>query len=95
MTMAKTNIESIAEILSVRHNLTKKESTEIIVLIFDIIAKSLEEGEPADIRKFGRFYVKDRPARMGVNPKTMERIEIPERKTLAFQPSSTLKNRIK
>ncbi|MBR3357083.1 MAG: HU family DNA-binding protein [Solobacterium sp.] len=92
--MKVSNVESMAEILSERHNLTKKESNEIIVLIFDLISQSLSEGDTVDIKKFGKFSVKERPARLGINPKTLEKIQIPDRKVLVFKPSSTLKNKI-
>ena len=59
--MKVSNVESMAEILSEHHNLTKKESNEIIVLIFNLIADSLAEGETVDIKKFGKFgYNRDR-----------------------------------
>lgn len=93
--MESLNIQSMAEELSEKHSLTKKESTEIITLIFEMIGKSLEEGNPVEITRFGKFSVKERPSRTGINPRTLETIEIPSRKSPVFQASSVLKKRIR
>ncbi len=84
----------MAEILSERHSLTKKESTEIITLIFDLIGESLSEGNSVDIKKFGKFTVKEYQARTGINPKTLESIEIPARKSPVFKASAALKRKL-
>jgi DNA-binding protein HU-beta len=55
---------------------TKKQSTQAVEAVFDTIVKSLSKGEEVAITGFGTFRVAKRAARMGVNPKTGERIQI-------------------
>ena len=47
------------------------------------------------ISGFGKFEVKSRPARTGVNPKTREKIQIPESKSPSFKAAKALKDAVK
>jgi len=54
--------------------------------------QAIIDEDKTQIKGFGTFEWKTRPARTGRNPKTGESIEIPETTTLHFKPSSGLKN---
>jgi len=70
---------------------SKKESAELVEMVFDIIKNTLETGEKIKIAGFGNFVVKDKADRRGRNPQTGEEIVISARKILTFKPSQVLK----
>ena len=70
---------------------SKKESAEIVELVFDLIKSTLESGEKIKIAGFGNFVVKEKATRRGRNPQTGDEIAISSRKILSFKPSQVLK----
>lgn len=86
------NKKDLAEVVSEKHNVTKKEANEIVDLVFDTIAGSLRKGERVDITGFGKFEVKTRAAHVGINPQTKETIQIAESKAPTFKASKVLKD---
>ena len=93
--MENLNKKELAEIVADKHNLTKKEALEIVDLVFDTNSETLANGAKADIAGFGKFEVKTRAARTGINPQTKESIEIAESKIPGFKASKNLKERIR
>lgn len=73
---------------------SKKESAEIVELVFDLIKTTLEKGEKIKIAGFGNFVVKEKESRRGRNPQTGDEIEISSRRILTFKPSQVLKGAI-
>jgi integration host factor subunit alpha len=71
---------------------SKKESAEIVELVFDTMKDVLERGEKIKISGFGNFLVRDKKSRVGRNPQTGKEIEISARRVLTFRPSQVLKN---
>jgi integration host factor subunit alpha len=71
---------------------SKKESAEIVELVFEIIKQTLERGEKIKIAGFGNFVVREKKSRRGRNPQTGQEIRISARKVLTFKPSQVLKN---
>ena len=71
---------------------SKKESAEIVELIFAALKETLEKGDKVKISGFGNFDVKTKKARPGRNPQTKKPIEISARKVLKFRASQVLKN---
>lgn len=70
---------------------SKKESAEIVELVFDTMKETLEKGEKIKISGFGNFVVRKKRPRLGRNPQTGEAIEISARRVLTFRPSQVLK----
>jgi integration host factor subunit alpha len=71
---------------------SKKESAEIVELVFATMKETLERGEKIKISGFGNFIVREKNARIGRNPQTGEVIEISARRVLTFRPSQVLKS---
>lgn len=71
---------------------SKKESADIIELVFDTMKETLSKGEKIKISGFGNFVVRQKRTRVGRNPQTGESIEITARKVLTFRPSQVLKS---
>ncbi|RMG16375.1 MAG: integration host factor subunit alpha [Deltaproteobacteria bacterium] len=70
---------------------SKKESAEIVEMVFDTMKETLERGEKIKISGFGNFIVREKKARIGRNPQTGDEIEISARRVLTFRPSQVLK----
>lgn len=71
---------------------SKKESSEIVELVFDTLKETLERGDKVKISGFGNFQVRQKKARVGRNPQTGKEIEISARRVLTFRPSQVLKS---
>jgi len=72
--------------------LTRKDSEIIVETIFDSIVRSLRVGDKIEIRGFGSFRTRQRKPRIGRNPKTGDRVEVPAKKIPFFKPSKELKD---
>jgi len=73
---------------------SKKEATDIVESIFEIIKKRLEDGEKVKISGFGNFVINTKRPRKGRNPQTGQEIVITGRRVLSFKPSPVLKKSI-
>jgi integration host factor subunit beta len=71
---------------------TRKESEIIVEAIFDSIVKALKESDKIEIRGFGSFRTRQRQARIGRNPKTGARVDVPAKRIPYFKPSKELKD---
>jgi integration host factor subunit beta len=81
-------IEEVARITDV----TRRDSEVIVETIFDSIVHSLRAGDKIEIRGFGSFRTRQRNSRVGRNPKTGDRVEVPAKKIPFFKPSKELKD---
>ena len=75
-----------------RVGFSKKESAEIVELVFDTLKETLERGDRIKVSGFGNFQVLQKNARVGRNPQTGKEIEISARRVLTFRPSQVLKS---
>ncbi len=73
---------------------SKKEATDVVESIFEIIKARLENGEKVKISGFGNFVINAKRPRKGRNPQTGEEIVISGRRVLSFRPSPVLKKSI-
>jgi integration host factor subunit beta len=69
----------------------RKESDVVVCAIFDSIVRALRSGDKVEIRGFGSFHTRQRRARIGRNPKTGARVEVPPKKIPFFKPSKELR----
>lgn len=74
---------------------TKKTAEDAVDMVFDAITKSLSSEEEVAISGFGSFFTKKRGARMGINPRTGEKIQINATTTPKFRAGKTLKDAVK
>ena len=73
-------------------DMSRKDSEIIVETIFESIVKSLRSGDKIEIRGFGSFRTRQREARVGRNPKTGARVDVPPKKIPYFKPSKELKD---
>ncbi|MFV0321986.1 MAG: HU family DNA-binding protein [Alphaproteobacteria bacterium] len=85
-----TRSELINKLQEKMPHLKPSEVEAIVLTVFDEISDSLEKGDRVELRGFGAFFVKDRQARKGRNPRTGDSVDVPERKVPAFRSSKTL-----
>lgn len=74
--------------------LTRKDSEVIVETVFDSVVRALRSGDKIEIRGFGSFRTRQRKPRVGRNPKTGERVDVPPKKIPFFKPSKDLKEMI-
>ena len=75
-------------------DLTRKDSEIIVETLFASVVQSLRAGEKIEIRGFGSFRTRERRPRVGRNPKTGARVEVPAKTIPYFKPSKELKDLI-
>ena len=86
-----TKAELIEDVSRVAE-LSRKDSETIVETIFESIVKSLRTGDKIEIRGFGSFRTRQRNPRIGRNPKTGARVDVPAKKIPYFKPSKELKD---
>ena len=74
---------------------TKKDSTESVEAVFEVITESLADGEKIQLLGFGTFETRDRAARKGRNPQTGAEIDIAPTTVASFKPGKALKSAVK
>lgn len=89
--VTKEVIDLIKEICEV----DEKKATRIYGTILRGLVKSLREEGVVKLPKMGHFILRKKNQRLGVNPRTKERILIPPNTTVFFKPSTVLKRMIK
>lgn len=91
MTLTKAHI---VENLFAKNLFTKNECAQIVETLFEIIKRTLEQGEDVLISGFGKFSVKEKNQRRGRNPQTGEPIMLSPRKVVTFKCSGVLRSKI-
>ena len=71
--------------------LTRARSEAVVTAVFERIIEALVKGEGVELRGLGTFEVRRRPARVGRNPRTGARIEVPARKVPFFRTGKELR----
>jgi len=74
---------------------SKKEAGECVNATLDAITSALSKGEKLTLTGFGTFSVSNRAARMGVNPRTGEKIKIKATTVPKFKAGKSLKEAVK
>jgi len=71
-----------------------RDVENIVNAIFDEIADALADGNRVELRGFGAFSVKNRPSRIGRNPRTGESVEVEEKWVPFFKTGKELRERL-
>ena len=75
-------------------NFLKKDIKKFINIILSEIKKTLKRGERVELRGFGIWSIHTQKARISRNPKTGEKIQTPEKKTIHFKMAKELFNKL-
>jgi DNA-binding protein HU-beta len=88
------NNADIADQIAEAHGLTKTDARKHVDAIFGDIADAAAKGEEISLNGFGKFKVKDAPAREGRNPSTGATIQIAASRKLSFAPAKAVKDKL-
>jgi len=81
-------IEKVSEKVG---SLTRRQTEIVVDTVFDSIKDALIRGEKIEIRGFGNFKPKNRKPRKARNPKTGEKVDVPQKRVLHFKVGKALR----
>jgi integration host factor subunit beta len=85
----------LVQIIAARNpHLFLRDVENIVSAIFDAVTEALAEGNRVELRGFGAFSVKNRPARTGRNPRTGDAVEVDEKWVPFFKTGKELRERL-
>lgn len=88
------NKKELSDMIAEEFDKTKKEATEIVEFILENATEMLAKGGTVELYGFGKFLVRHRPERPGINPATKERITLKASNTPAFRASKRLRDAV-
>ena len=89
--MKKTDL---IEAVSKQSNISLSESKFCIELILKELSSAITSGDGVEVRGFGVFYKRHRKGRIGINPKTGEKVKVAEKFVPFFKPGKLLKDAV-
>lgn len=87
--------KEIVRRISDRAELTQLKTKEIVQWTFDAIIETLIKDGRIELRNFGVFEVRRRKARRARNPRTNDRVDVPEKNVVTFQPGKEMEERVR
>jgi integration host factor subunit beta len=89
-----TKSELITRLANRFPQLVTKDAELSVKMIIDAMAKSLSQGQRIEIRGFGSFDLNYRPPRVGRNPKSGEKVKVPEKYVPHFKAGKEMRERV-
>ncbi len=86
--------ELVQKIADNNPHLYQRDVENIVNAILDEITNALAGGNRVELRGFGAFSVKNRPARIGRNPRTGEKVDVKEKWVPFFKTGKELRERL-
>jgi integration host factor subunit beta len=87
--------KEIVKTISEAIEMTQLKTKEIVQKTFDAIVETLVEERRIELRNFGVFEVKERAARKARNPRTGERVDVPEKFVVTFKPGKEMEEKVR
>jgi nucleoid DNA-binding protein len=87
--------KEIVKTISDEIGLTQLKTKEIVQKTFNAIVETLVEDRRIELRNFGVFEVKRRAARKARNPRTGEKVFVPEKFVVTFKPGKEMEERVR
>lgn len=87
--------KEIVKTISDQIGMTQLRTKEIVQKTFDAIVETLVEEGRIELRNFGVFEVKRRAARKARNPRTGDKVEVPEKFVVTFKPGKEMEKRVR
>ncbi|QPJ64515.1 MAG: integration host factor subunit beta [Candidatus Nitrohelix vancouverensis] len=85
-----TKAELVEKVAS-QINLTKKQTEVVVNTVFQSITESLGQGKKVELRGFGSFRIRQRNARVGRNPKSGDKVDVPAKRVPFFKAGKELR----
>ena len=89
-----TKSELIAKLAGRFPQLVAKDADYAVKMILDAMTSALTRGDRIEIRGFGSFALNYRPPRIGRNPKSGEKVQVPEKYVPHFKAGKELRERV-
>jgi integration host factor subunit beta len=86
--------ELVQRIAETNPHLYQRDVENIVDAILDEITRALARGDRVELRGFGAFSVKNRPARLGRNPRTGEQVKVTEKVVPYFKTGKEMRERL-
>jgi integration host factor subunit beta len=86
--------ELVQRIAETNPHLYQRDVENIVDAILDEITRALARGDRVELRGFGAFSVKERPARLGRNPRTGEQVKVTEKVVPYFKTGKEMRERL-
>ena len=84
----------LVEKVTAAGDLTRRDGEVIVDTLFDAVISALKDGDKIEIRGFGSFRTRQRKPRIGRNPKTGEKVDVPAKRVPFFKPSKELRDTV-
>ena len=84
--------ELIEKLAAENPHLTQAEVERLVNVVLGRMVETLSDGGRVEIRGFGAFSVRHRPARQGRNPRTGEAVDVPAKRVPYFKPGKEMRN---
>ena len=88
------NNSDLADTLAAQNDMSKADARKLVDGVFAAIADAAASGDEVSLNGFGKFKVKDSPAREGRNPSTGATIQIAASKKLTFAAAKAVKDKL-
>ncbi len=88
-----TKADLVEQVVKVA-DVSKKDAETVVNTVFASIVEALQRDDKIELRGFGSFRVRRRRSRQGRNPKTGDRVAVPEKRIPYFKPGKELKDLI-
>ncbi|MFC1854301.1 HU family DNA-binding protein [Candidatus Dependentiae bacterium] len=89
------NKSELIEAISEETTFSKKDVTRVLTSLTRIVERTLKKGDKVSMTGFGTYWISRRPARVGINPATKERIRLPAVSVPRFKPGKHLREQVK
>lgn len=86
--------ELIQRITERNPHLYQRDVENVVAAILDTVTEALARGDRVELRGFGAFSVKDRPARTGRNPRTGEQVQVDAKTVPFFKTGKEMRERL-
>jgi nucleoid DNA-binding protein len=87
--------KEIVKTISDEIGMTQLKTKEIVQKTFDAIVETLVQEGRIELRNFGVFEVKRRAARKARNPRTGQRVDVPEKFVVTFKPGKEMEEKVR
>jgi len=93
-TAKTTTKRELIERIAATSNLSRADVKRTVQAFLDSVIDELAQGNRLEFRDFGVFEIRERAARVAQNPKTLEPIDVPPRKTVKFKSGRLMKHSV-
>ena len=95
MSQKSMNKSQLVESISEETSFSKKDVAKVLASLIRVVERTLRKGSKVSLAGFGSYWLSRRPARMGLNPSTKERIKLPAVSVPRFKAGKHLREQVK